>query len=190
MSECPTCGESFDSERGMKVHHSRTHGETLRETKVCEYCGDEFSVYNPHANVNRYCSRECKNEDQITRETRECQGCSRSYTVQPSSPVKYCCHSCYAESDHDRPRPDDTDSILWVLYRYEGFSIRETWRRQRAVLGVDECLSETQVRDKLDELGIKREYHTGRWSLKDANPEDIGESKPEGDDSWKRLQRA
>ncbi len=182
MSECPTCGESFANENGMKAHHTVVHGESLRPTTTCDRCGEEYTV--PRGAKGKYCSLECLHDS--NKSENQCDACGR----QIPNWREYCCPACQTEARVERPRPDDSESLLWLLYVYEGFSIRETWRRQRAVLGVDECLSETQVRDKLDELGIKREYHTGRWSLKDANPVDIGESKPEGDDSWKRLQRA
>ena len=28
-TECPTCSDSFDSEHGMKIHHSRVHGDPV-----------------------------------------------------------------------------------------------------------------------------------------------------------------
>ena len=29
MVDCPSCNESLDTERGMKIHHARIHGVTL-----------------------------------------------------------------------------------------------------------------------------------------------------------------
>jgi len=48
MNKCPTCGELFDSERGLKVHHSRSHGERIDEneyTEKCPTCGDLFKTH-------------------------------------------------------------------------------------------------------------------------------------------------
>ncbi len=37
MVQCPVCGEEFDSERGMKIHKSRVHGEnTEKQEKELE----------------------------------------------------------------------------------------------------------------------------------------------------------
>ncbi|WP_226043481.1 HNH endonuclease [Natrinema sp. DC36] len=42
-TECPTCGDNFETGRAMKIHHSRTHGESLVETSdiECPTCGRE-----------------------------------------------------------------------------------------------------------------------------------------------------
>jgi endogenous inhibitor of DNA gyrase (YacG/DUF329 family) len=44
MAECPTCGrEDFQSEYGMKKHHSMVHGESIPgEIVECSNCGEEF----------------------------------------------------------------------------------------------------------------------------------------------------
>lgn len=31
MEDCPTCGDSFDTERGVKIHHSQAHDISLTE---------------------------------------------------------------------------------------------------------------------------------------------------------------
>lgn len=62
---CPTCGDSFSSERGMKVHHKRIHGESIAgRTVECSNCGKmhhkdthEAKSYDEH-----YCSDECHKE--------------------------------------------------------------------------------------------------------------------------------
>ena len=182
-AECPTCGESFAHEQGMKVHHTRKHG-SLDET-TCQECGSTFIPSNN--SHGKYCSLECTHESQRETDTRECDMCGRSFRVKPSSPTSYCCRSCWAEADHNRPRPDELESVLWVLYRYEGFSIVETYRRHRAVLGIDECLTETEVREKIHDMGIARDYNTARWTLQDLDPDEVGESAPTGDESYKQF---
>lgn len=54
--ECPWdgCGQSFDTDCGMKVHHSRIHGESLAEDAPaadggpyeCSVCGEVFESHN------------------------------------------------------------------------------------------------------------------------------------------------
>jgi len=55
-SKCPKCKDTFDKEKGMKVHHS--HGESLADNKTeCEICGCEFETYEPER--RKTCSKEC-----------------------------------------------------------------------------------------------------------------------------------
>jgi endogenous inhibitor of DNA gyrase (YacG/DUF329 family) len=48
MIKCPTCKSEFESEHGMKIHHFRSHGESLAiEESVCSIngCENKFSYY-------------------------------------------------------------------------------------------------------------------------------------------------
>lgn len=58
--ECPTCGrDDFKNVRGMKVHHSRTHNESIAgEKRVCEFCGKTYRKMYV-SGTSKYCSREC-----------------------------------------------------------------------------------------------------------------------------------
>jgi 5-methylcytosine-specific restriction endonuclease McrA len=61
-AECPTCGEAFGSEHGMKIHHNKTHGESIAGVKYeCDYCGEterkKKSEYE--ARGHNFCSMEC-----------------------------------------------------------------------------------------------------------------------------------
>lgn len=56
--ECPTCDDIFTSRKGMRYHHSVTHGESLRKTE-CEECGDEF--LKSYDDI-QYCSNECRSD--------------------------------------------------------------------------------------------------------------------------------
>jgi hypothetical protein len=62
MPDCPTCSDSFDSEHGVKVHHKQIHDESLANSVVCDWCGDEF--HRKPSEVERYdnnfCEQECK----------------------------------------------------------------------------------------------------------------------------------
>lgn len=62
MVDCPTCDESFDTERGMKIHHSRVHGESIATQEYeCKRCGDSFTGQTKNDPV--YCSRSCSGTD-------------------------------------------------------------------------------------------------------------------------------
>jgi len=62
--ECPTCDRVFDSLNGMKVHHSKSHGESIAGfEKECENCGVTFTYPYPEPVAeNVYCSMECSQE--------------------------------------------------------------------------------------------------------------------------------
>lgn len=56
MSNCPKCGDSFNDERSMKIHHSIVHNESIaKENSNCEACGSPFSYY-PSSKPGKYCS--------------------------------------------------------------------------------------------------------------------------------------
>jgi len=43
LSHCPTCNKGYTNYQGVKVHHSREHGESLAKTDIyCERCGDFY----------------------------------------------------------------------------------------------------------------------------------------------------
>lgn len=67
MSEtCPTCGETFKNELGMKSHHAQAHDESIAGvTIVCDYCGEKAEKnQRKKRNDHEFCSRECYNNYQ------------------------------------------------------------------------------------------------------------------------------
>lgn len=59
MHTCPTCGDEFDTRRGLGVHHSCTHDERL-PNRECANCGADF--YCKYEKT--YCSEDCRTESQ------------------------------------------------------------------------------------------------------------------------------
>lgn len=60
---CPTCGKECASYRGMKVHHSKAHGESIAgEVVECDHCGDEFRkrLDRVERDAKQFCSRDCQ----------------------------------------------------------------------------------------------------------------------------------
>lgn len=60
---CPECGETFSSERGMKMHHSHAHGESIAGKQiVCDSCG--CLTWIPECQITAsnytYCSESCR----------------------------------------------------------------------------------------------------------------------------------
>lgn len=61
---CPTCGKMCASEKGMKQHHTRSHGTSLNDVTVsCDYCGKDVDKKKSDLKKvdNTFCSTECEN---------------------------------------------------------------------------------------------------------------------------------
>jgi 5-methylcytosine-specific restriction endonuclease McrA len=61
--KCPTCGDEFGSDRGVKIHHTMIHGESIaKETLICEWCSEPFERYKGDIRdgQSQCCSNECK----------------------------------------------------------------------------------------------------------------------------------
>lgn len=97
MPDCPTCGDSFDTERGLGVHHSAAHGERL-PNRECARCGAAF-----HCEYEKkYCSNECleasvsfagENNPNYRggKESTTCEICDSQFDYYPSEkPGRYC----------------------------------------------------------------------------------------------------
>lgn len=112
MHRCPTCEDSFETRRGLGVHHSSVHGERL-PNRTCDYCGDEF--YSSYE--KRYCSNDCldssdsfegKNHPNWRggKETTECVICASEFDYYPSEKEGLYCGTC-VENENWRHRPDN-----------------------------------------------------------------------------------
>lgn len=110
MPDCPTCGESFDSSRGLRVHHSSVHGKRL-PNRECARCGTEF--YSEHE--KKYCSDDCrgnavsfegKNNPNYRggKETTACEICGDTFEYWPSEKPGLYCGRCVQEKQwrHER----------------------------------------------------------------------------------------
>lgn len=97
--DCPDCGQEFESEHGLKTHHSMVHdGRLAGVTKTCVECGDEFTVPPSQSHYER-CSMECRKE----RVEIECEECGDTFTVRPSSDDRqYCSRQCAGKARRER----------------------------------------------------------------------------------------
>jgi len=58
METCPTCGETFETERGVSVHHAKIHGVSIAgEQYTCDHCGETFQAQP--TDERQFCSVEC-----------------------------------------------------------------------------------------------------------------------------------
>ena len=66
VASCPTCDYECNTEMGVKVHHTKVHGESLvLKEKACEYCGEIDEVYPSQTEDcfdNYFCSIRCRSD--------------------------------------------------------------------------------------------------------------------------------
>jgi len=97
-TDCPTCGDTFDSQRGMRIHHSKIHGESISGfNKTCEQCGEEFTGRN---RKNKYCSKNCQHKSLIVDKWQTCENCEKQFEGNDNR--KFCSLKCSGESQRDR----------------------------------------------------------------------------------------
>lgn len=193
IATCAECNDEFEVTDGADGKYcsrdcfflSQREGEWIG----CLNCGEEFWVTPYDLEEGRqYCSSQCYGEAKDTTELRECRQCGRRFRSQAKKDAEYCCRACFHEAYADHPRPDHVPMLLWLLYVYEAHNSKQTFRRQRAVLGVDEALTREDVKETLRELGVYDPGGEARRALEEATPDEFGCSEtPDGDDAWKQV---
>ncbi|WP_226012482.1 HNH endonuclease [Halomicrobium salinisoli] len=99
--DCPTCGKSLSTERGMRQHHTKVHGDPL-PNRTCEGCGTEF--YDEKAR-QKYCddcdpnAGEHNGNWKDAKETAECQRCGSEFEYYPSDKDGVYCPECVEAAD-------------------------------------------------------------------------------------------
>lgn len=193
-AECEFCGDEFEVKGNTEGKYCSTaccgRDQRRRVAFECVHCGDTFDVKQNRVDDNpQFCSQACRSD--AGRERRECAGCGRGFRVKRSVPAVYCCRTCESESKSERPRPDDVDALLWLLYVYEGWDYQQTFERQRAVRGAANALSKSDVRNRLAEQGVFVHESQYNFVLEKMNADDVGRGTPDGDDTWRAFyQRA
>lgn len=118
--ECPTCGRSFDSRRGLGVHHTRSHGRQL-PNRTCAECGAKFnSSYE-----KKYCSDACRRRNTSYEGTSNpnynggktqgnCEFCGTEFEYYPSAKKGRFCPECVQTRNWQRPpSATGTDNPRW-----------------------------------------------------------------------------
>lgn len=117
---CPTCGRTFDTRRGLGVHHTQTHGERL-PNRECDECGTAF-----HSDYEKaYCSAACRDDAvsfageenpnyQGGKTTTECDRCGATFEYYPSEKEGLYCSSCVDDGGwQDPPELTGDDNPQW-----------------------------------------------------------------------------
>lgn len=94
--EAETCHRTFNSRKGMKIHHAKEHGERIVDTRECEECDGE---YEPESDTQKYCSSGCRVESQREQVELTCPNCDDEFSVKPSAADDrtYCSMDCRSE---------------------------------------------------------------------------------------------
>jgi len=159
--ECPTCGKVLDTERGMKSHHARVHGESISGVDVeCPNCGDELNVWPSRIerSENVFCSVECENKyhsENLTGEdhplskeypTVECEWCGDAFEVKPAreSEARFCGYECMGKWHSNRER-ESTSVIKECAICGDDFEV-DQWRADTAKTCSFECSGEYRSR--------------------------------------------
>jgi hypothetical protein len=118
--ECPACGRTFETRRGVGVHHYHAHGEHL-PNRNCRHCGQEF--YCKHE--KKYCSNECRDEATSFEgsnnpnyrdgtESTECLICGDEFEYYPSNRKGMYCSDCVERTAwRDPPVPSGSENTRW-----------------------------------------------------------------------------
>ena len=99
--DCPTCGKSLATERGMRQHHTKVHGDPL-PNRTCQGCETEF--YDPKSRRS-YCDDCDPNAGEHNgnwadaAETTTCDSCGDSFSYYPSNRDGIYCSDCVASAD-------------------------------------------------------------------------------------------
>lgn len=94
--DCPTCGESFDSEQGLRIHYGHQHEGNL-PNRTCKGCGTEF--YDPKSRL-KFCEGcnpnggENNGNWKGATERSTCQICGTEFSYYPSNKEGVYCSDC------------------------------------------------------------------------------------------------
>jgi endogenous inhibitor of DNA gyrase (YacG/DUF329 family) len=194
MATCDYCGDEYEVPAGAEGVYCSNDCQSAamrdREIVECAACGEPFAIADWERDEGRqYCSQLCYGQSMRDRDDRRCAGCGRDYSVYDAAGITYCSRACMAEAKTTKPRPDDLDGTLWVLYVYEGHSARETWLRVNCIQPpTAEWLTKDDVVDRLrdnDWLVAGGTAKYGDLTLADVGLDD--DPTPEGDETWEKY---
>lgn len=99
--DCPTCDRTLQTQRGMRQHHTKVHGDPL-PNRTCKGCETEFydekarRVFCDNCNPN---AGENNGNWRDARESAECRRCGSKFRYYPSDKAGVFCPECVAEAD-------------------------------------------------------------------------------------------
>ena len=160
LSECPTCGELFQSGRGVSSHHVQAHGESIAGVELtCEYCSKTYRVKSGEEERSRFCSKGCKADWESENRTGEdapaykgkeiviCEYCECEIKVVPAAKdsTRFCSVDCKAkwqsENRSGKNHPSWSGGMVTVECEYCGSEYEEKpCRVERTRFCSQDCL--------------------------------------------------
>lgn len=123
--DCPTCSKPLATERGMRQHHTKLHGDPL-PNRTCEDCGIEF--YDPKSR-RTYCE-DCYSEAgekngnySDATETTNCDRCGGSFEYYPSDKDGVYCPECVGNANGLLPDDGTSETTVEVSCEYCGLTL-------------------------------------------------------------------
>ena len=182
--DCPTCGTSLNTERGMRQHHTKVHGDPL-PNRTCKGCGSEF--YDPKAR-RTYCD-ECYSERGTengnwkgAKERTECERCGDEFEYYPSNKDGVYCSKCVAGADEFLGTPSYADENFprterECEYCDVTFSVLDTTlEREPCRFCSQECLHKWMSNELYEGEQSANAYRVEWWSVRrDARQRDDNE---------------
>lgn len=136
MVECPTCGDEYTTEKGMKIHHHHEHGESISGVEVeCEWC--DKTLRRNRSVVDEqdmfFCDSGCQgswNESNL---------CGDEHPSWTGGPISVDCHNCNSTVKRKRSEVENYERNFCDHTCYG------EWRSSAAELRVErvqlECLN-------------------------------------------------
>lgn len=144
MIDCPTCDRKFDSDKAVKIHHTKSHGESIAGFEYnCAWCGNKV-IKNNDVYEKAFCSDDCRDRWQSENFSGKgnpnyqnaqkrvvCNFCNKEF-YRPESQLKgelgkYCSHSCKGKdkTGEDSPVWKDINSETEKFTKQERRKILE-----------------------------------------------------------------
>lgn len=115
--ECPTCGKGGMSDHGVRVHHSRVHGDPIPNVK-CDKCGVEFYSRSKEKWCGDCHSVSGSDNPRYNggKEEADCVECGSSFEYYPSSKPGLYCSKCV-----------ESKGYFWGNDNYEEVSVENLY---------------------------------------------------------------
>ena len=95
------------------------NGNKMKVTKICQYCGKEYSVSQNQYDRSRFCSDRCFRESRNTQIMYACDYCGKEFLVQQSKvdklllgERKYLCCSKECAKNIQKPKWEDIETLF------------------------------------------------------------------------------